>query len=229
LLLGCVPRFSLCEVLSDFGSCLLSEEVLDWGPRSVRHRSFFLFCTIYCSWPQWLGNSLLLILLCAGLIVPLCFSVRLVRRPVRSSMLIFPPSVFFFPSYERIARFKLWIFGLHRFHQANTFPPRALVRVSWESGLVFFLQTTRQGLFFFLLSTCCFVDSPAPILHNTRPWHQGFTFTAANFSFHRSGFPRQASVFCSTLLPFFGSAACLCFGLLQVEGSFTLESPDQKI
>jgi hypothetical protein len=28
--------------LSDFGSHLLSEEVLDRGPRSVRHRSFFI-------------------------------------------------------------------------------------------------------------------------------------------------------------------------------------------
>jgi hypothetical protein len=206
--------------LSDFGSRLLSEEVLDRGPQSV------LFCTISCSRPQWLGSSLLLILLCTGPIVLLCFSVCLVRRPVRSSVLIFPPAVFFFPSYEHTARFELWIFGLHHFCQANTFPPRALVHVSWESGLVFFLQTMRQGLFFFLLSMRCFVDSPAPILHSTRPRHQGFTFTA--FSFHQSGFPRQASVFCSTLLPFFGSVACLCCGWLQVEGGFALESPDQK-
>jgi hypothetical protein len=102
----------------------------------------------------------------------LCFSVRLVRRPVRSSVLIFPPAIFFFPSYEHTARFELWIFGLHHFCQANTFPPRALVHVSWESGLVFFLQTMRQGLFFFLLSMRCFIDSPALILHSTRPRHK---------------------------------------------------------
>jgi hypothetical protein len=175
-----------------------------------------LFCTISSSRPQWLGSCLLLILLCTGLIVPLCFSVSLVHRPVLSSVLICPLVVFFSPSYEPTARFELWIFWLHRFCQANTFPPRALVCVSWESGLMFFLQTTRQGLFFFLLSTRCFIDSPALILHSTRPWHQGFTFTAANFSFHRSGFSRQASVFCSALLSFFGFVACLLWIVVGV-------------
>jgi hypothetical protein len=80
-----------------------------------------LFCTISSSRPQWLGSCLLLILLCTGLIVPLCFSVSLVHRPVLSSVLICPLVVFFSPSYEPTARFELWIFRLHRFCQAKHF------------------------------------------------------------------------------------------------------------